>query len=58
MLYFVRESFKEIIHKVEWFSYDKLRRYAALVLLCSVLLSVLVTIMDFVIKFVVGLLYS
>lgn len=58
MFFFVKESFKEIVYKVEWFSYDKLCKYAVSVLFCSVLLSILVTITDLTIKFVIGLIYS
>lgn len=58
MLFFVKESFNEIVCKVEWLSYDKLRKNSILVLLCSVLLSILVAIIDFAIRFVMGLFYS
>lgn len=57
MLSSIKESWKEIRYKVEWINYEKLQKYSKAVLLCSFFLSILVGIMDLVVKFLINQIY-
>ena len=54
----VKESYNEMVHKVSWPSYKELTQSAALVLVASIILALVVWAMDWCFEELMTLIYS
>ncbi|MBN9350200.1 MAG: preprotein translocase subunit SecE [Chitinophagaceae bacterium] len=55
---YVRESYKEMIHKVTWPNWDELQQSTMIVLISTILITALIYLMDTVSNSVMGFIYS
>jgi preprotein translocase subunit SecE len=55
---YVKESYKELTTKVAWPNWSKLQQSAILVMVCTLILSVVIWLIDFVIKTIMTGLYQ
>ena len=54
----VKESYNEMVHKVSWPSYKELTQSAALVLVASIILALIVWLMDWCFENIMTLIYG
>ncbi|MBL0181907.1 MAG: preprotein translocase subunit SecE [Chitinophagaceae bacterium] len=55
---YLRDSYKELIHKVSWPNWDQLQQSTMIVLGTTILITAMVWVMDFVSKNGMKLIYS
>ena len=55
---YVKESYKELTTKVTWPTWDKLQSLAILVMVCTLILTVIIWVMDIVFKTIMTGLYQ
>ncbi|MDD2292619.1 MAG: preprotein translocase subunit SecE [Bacteroidales bacterium] len=55
---YVKESYKELTTKVTWPTWDKLQSSAILVMVCTLILTVIIWVMDIVFKTIMTGLYQ
>lgn len=55
---YLRDSYKELVHKVSWPNWDQLQQSTMIVLGTTILITAMVWVMDFVSKNGMKLIYS
>lgn len=55
---YIRDSYKELIHKVSWPTWEELQQSTMIVLVATILLTAIVALMDFVSNGVLKFIYS
>jgi len=55
---YIRDSYKELIHKVSWPNWDQLQQSTMIVLGTTIIITFIVMLMDFVSKKGMELIYS
>lgn len=55
---FVRDSYKELMHKVTWPTWEELQQSTMIVLIATILITAMVWLMDTVANWVMEFIYS
>jgi preprotein translocase subunit SecE len=55
---YVRDSYKELIHKVTWPTWEELQQSTMIVLAATIIITAIVALMDFVSNGVLKFIYS
>jgi preprotein translocase subunit SecE len=55
---YIQESYKELIHKVTWPSWEELQSSAILVMVATLIIALIIAAMDLGFKNIMGTIYS
>lgn len=55
---YLKESYKELIHKVTWPSWDELQSSAILVMVATIIIAMIIAVMDLGFKNLMETIYS
>lgn len=58
ILIYIQESYKELVHKVSWPSWNELQSSAIVVMIASVVIALLVFVMDFSFQNILEIVYK
>jgi preprotein translocase subunit SecE len=58
LIYYLQESYKELVHKVTWPSWKELQGSAILVMISSLIIALVVALMDFGFKNMMSAIYN
>jgi preprotein translocase subunit SecE len=58
LITYIRESFQEVIHNVTWPEYKQLQKDTVTVIIASVIFAVIIALVDYGFKEVLGFVYS
>lgn len=56
--FFIRDSYKELLHKVTWPTWDELQQSTMIVLIATIIITAIVWLMDTVSNWVMEFIYS
>lgn len=56
--FFIRDSYKELMHKVTWPTWDELQQSTMIVLVATIIITAIVWLMDTVSNWVMEFIYS
>ncbi|MFP4059587.1 MAG: preprotein translocase subunit SecE [Bacteroidota bacterium] len=55
---YIRESYKELVHKVTWPSWKELQSSALVVMIASIIIALIVFVMDISFENLMGIIYD